>query len=177
MIAIVSDGKSEQTGKLLFEYFKDRNVEVEFISADNRDVKPCYGCGGCTCKTFGKCVIRDDMDEIMPILVRAEVLVFMTELFWGSFSYEVKRILDKIALMGDRFYHVKDKEIYKGIIGKAKKVAGIAVSGNPSEAADLNFRNLLREMGTIMGIAHMGKVISEDVDKEEIARLGEEVLR
>ena len=47
---------------------------------------------------------------------------------WGGLSYDVKKILDKTALIGDRFYNINNKELVKGSISKNKKTLGIAVS-------------------------------------------------
>ena len=61
MIVIVSDDKKENIGKSIYDYLKKRDIEVSFISASERDIKPCYGCNGCVDKTYGKCIFRDDM--------------------------------------------------------------------------------------------------------------------
>lgn len=176
MIVIISDDEKEIIGTKLYEYYKSINEEIEFISASSRNIKPCYGCNGCTYKTYGKCVFRDDMDEILPILIKGDIVIYTSPLIWGGFSYDVKKILDKNALIGDRFYKVKNKELVKGMISNMKKVVGVAVSEKVSEKEQSTFESYVRELGTIMDINYMGTVLNTRLTDEEIEKLAKEVL-
>ncbi len=135
MILIISDTDSEDIGRSLFDYYQNKGVSAKIISAGNRNIAPCYGCEGCTYKTYGTCVVRDDMDEILPEIMGADVLVFCSPLVWGGFSYDVKKIIDKLALVGDRFYRVRKGELTKGTISAMKKIAGVVWNNNPSTKA------------------------------------------
>lgn len=176
MIVIISDDKKEIIGTKLYEYYKSINEEIEFISASGRNIKPCYGCNGCTYKTYGKCVFRDDMDEILPILIKGDIVIYTSLLILGGFSYDVKKILDKTALIGNRFYKVKNKELVKGMISKMKKVVGVAVSEKASEKEQSTFENYVKELGIIMDINYMGTVLNTRLTDEEIEKLAKEVL-
>lgn len=176
MIVIVSDNKNEIIGTKLYEYYKSINEKIEFISASGRNIKPCYGCNGCTYKTYGKCVFRDDMDEILPVLIKGDIVIYTSPLIWGGFSYDVKKILDKNALIGNRFYKVKNKELVKGMISHMKKVIGVAVSDKVSEKEQSTFESYIKELGTIMDINYMGTVLNTRLKDEEIEKLAKEVL-
>lgn len=176
MIAIITDNQKEQIGTALYHYFRKQGEQVELISASERKIEPCYGCEGCTNKTYNQCVVRDDMDVILPILIKAEIIVFVSPLWWGGFSGDVKKILDKTALIGDCFYHVKNGELYKGTIGSVKKMVGLAVSAQASEKAESCFAGYLKEIGILMGIDAFGKVVSPDLDEIKMEQLGMEVL-
>lgn len=176
MIVIISDDKKEIIGTKLYEYYKSIHEEIEFISASGRNIKPCYGCNGCTYKTYGKCVFRDDMDEILPILIKGDVVIYTSPLIWGGFSYDIKKILDKNALIGDRFYKVKNKELVKGMISNIRKIVGVAVSEKVSEKEQNTFKSYVKELGTIMDINYMGTVFNTSLTDEEIENLAKEVL-
>jgi multimeric flavodoxin WrbA len=77
-------------------------------------VKPCVSCGGCTYKTYGRCVVRDDGDWIYPKVIGAEILIFVTPITFGSYSFKMKRVLDKFGLIMDRRYYLENKELVKG---------------------------------------------------------------
>gem|GEM_PF-6264235 len=63
-IVILSDDSIQDVGKQLYETLCNQDIDVQYISIGNVDVKPCYNCGGCIYKSYGKCIIRDDGDDI-----------------------------------------------------------------------------------------------------------------
>lgn len=176
MIVIISDDEREDVGKSIYEYFQRTNVEVEYISASNRDIKPCYSCNGCVDKTYGKCVVRDDMDQILPVLLEGDVLIYTSPLMWGGFSYDIKKILDKTSLIGYRFYNIMNKELVKGTISKNKKIIGIGVSDDVSSIERTSFENLIKEIGTIMNIDHGGMVVDTSINESQLHNLIKEML-
>ena len=46
--------------------------------------------------------------------VEIDVLIFVTPITFGSYSFKVKRVYDKISLIMDRHYFVENKELVKG---------------------------------------------------------------
>lgn len=159
MILIISDTEKEVIGQRLFAYYQGIGISAKLISASGCTIAPCYGCEGCTYKTYGTCVVRDDMDEIIPEIMATDVLILCSPLVWGGFSYELKKVIDKIALTGDRFYKVRNGELTKGTISNMKKIVGIAHSAHPSEKARRAFESYLREIGTIFDIDYLARVI------------------
>ncbi len=176
MIAIISDNEKETFGARLFEYLKNQHMEVVLIPASGRNIKPCYSCQGCTYKTFGKCVVRDDMDEILPILAKADKLVYTTPLQWGHTSYDIKKILDKTALLGNRFYKMRGKEMVKGFANKNMKLVQLGISERASDKEKNTFLNLIKEMANIMDVDYIAKVIKPETTEEEVAIIAKEVL-
>ena len=53
--------------------FAQEGVETEILQVGNRDIRGCIGCGSCA-KT-GRCVFRDDVNEIAPKFEEADALV------------------------------------------------------------------------------------------------------
>ena len=52
--------------------------EVEKISLAGKDIKFCKGC--LACQKLGKCVIKDDVNDIMPKVLNADVVCWATNL-------------------------------------------------------------------------------------------------
>lgn len=175
MIVIIADGREENIGRALYRYYKEKSEGVELVSVSGLDIKPCYGCDGCTYKTYGKCVVRDDMDSIVPKLMYGDTIIFTSPLVWGGFSYSVKKAIDKMALIGDRFYYVKNKELVKGTISNMKKIIGIGVGDKVSDQEQRTFENLIKEIGIILDIKYMGKVIHTAFTGEDVEKLAMEV--
>lgn len=175
MIVIISDNKNEKIGNALYQYYQDRNEDVEFVAASDLNIKPCYGCDGCTYKTYGKCIFRDDMDYVLPLLMKGDTIIYTSPMVWGGFSYSIKKIIDKMALTGDRFYHVKKGELVKGTISNMKKIIGISTTDKASEKEEKTFESYIKEIATIIDVKYMGKVVNTTFTDMDIERIAMEV--
>lgn len=119
MITLIADEGHGTVGQELFREFGDQGVPVEYISLENVDVKPCVNCTGCTYKSYNRCVARDDADWILPKVIRTDVLVMVTPITYGGYSFKAKRLLDKLGLIMDRTYRAQKKELVKGgLVGR-----------------------------------------------------------
>lgn len=67
--------------------------QVEFISLRGKDLRFCQGCFAC--QKTGKCVIRDDMQQIVPKMEQADVLAFATPIYYYEMSGQMKTLLDR----------------------------------------------------------------------------------
>lgn len=176
MIAIISDDSNQQVGNLLYKELSKHNEEVEYINAAKVDMKPCYNCGGCFNQTFGKCVIRDDGDKIFPILLQARMWIVVTPLRWGTYSFSIKRVLDKMAVIGDLHYYVKGKELIKGIQGNLKHFYAIGVKSKCSFKEKDVFTKLVNENVNIMGVKGDTYVVDSDITYRGIELLAKEIM-
>lgn len=152
MITILSDHTRLEVGERLNASLKERNIETEFISLTDLNVGPCYSCGGCTDKTYGQCIHRDDADIILSKLMRTDVLVMVTPVKWGSYSFKSKRIFDKCSVIGDRHYYCKHGELVKGKIGRVHTFVVIGFKDQWLKAEKSVFKNLVEENIKIMNI-------------------------
>ena len=121
MITIISDDEKQNIGHELLEELCEKGIAAEYVSLTGAEVEPCLNCAGCTYITHGKCVTRDDADWILPKLINSEVMLFVTPITGGSYSFRMKRVFDRCALRGHRYYNVKDKELEKRKQGKIKE--------------------------------------------------------
>lgn len=71
----------------------DSGHEVELISLRGKELRFCMGCFAC--QKSGKCVLRDDMQEIVPKMEQADVLVFATPIYYYEMSGQMKTLLDR----------------------------------------------------------------------------------
>lgn len=174
-IVILSDDTRQKIGRQLYDTLCKQNIDVQYISIGNVDVKPCYNCGGCTNKTYGKCIIRDDGDNIYPKLLKATTWVIVSPIMWGTYSFQTKRVLDKVALIGDRHYYVNKKELVKKMQGNMKKYFAIGLKEDCSLEEKEVFTSLIRENIRIMSVAGDAFVLKEDLSQESILQIAKEV--
>ena len=80
--------------------------DVESISLRGKDMRFCLGCF--TCQKTGKCVIRDDMNEIVLKMEQADVLVFATPIYYYEMSGQMKTLLDRANPLFVADYRFRD---------------------------------------------------------------------
>ena len=64
---------------------RERGYDVDTVDVAAARVAPCTGCGSCGLKTPGRCVVKDDMQDIFRQIVASDVLVLATPVRFGSY--------------------------------------------------------------------------------------------
>ena len=174
MVTIIADEGKFAIGMELYQEFLSKNVEAEYITLENVQIKPCVNCGGCSYKTYGKCVIRDDGDWIYPKIIRTDVLIFVTPITFGSYSLKVKRTFDKFGVFMDRHYYLVNGELAKGgSVGKQFRYFAVGVQEQSDLAGVAAFKTLFRENLIITrgaGDVYITGTSLSDDSKSEIVR-------
>ncbi len=168
MITIVSDNQVAHYGEAVREKLTERGVEAVHLVITEDGIKPCYGCDGCQTKSFLRCVFRDDADRILPYIAQSDTFVIVTPLTYGGYSYQAKLIVDKLALLGDVHYYVKDRELVKGT-GSCKYFV-IGVSEDCGEAEAKAFEYLVHETHVITGWQGKAFISPKIYDADMIAK-------
>lgn len=86
----------------------EKGNKVEKIRVADRKVAPCLACYHCR-KNEGKCVIADDMGEILQKMIEADVIVLASPVYFYSINAQLKAVIDRTVA---RWLEVKDKEFY-----------------------------------------------------------------
>ena len=80
--------------------------DVEIIRMREKNYRFCLGCFAC--QRTGKCVIMDDMAEIVPKMEQADVLVFATPIYYYEMSGQMKTLLDRANPLFVADYRFRD---------------------------------------------------------------------
>jgi len=104
-----SPRKNGNTATLLMHYLKGieknhRDAEIKLINVAEKNIKSCKGCQGCR-DSHRKCVINDDMQDLFPIILEADLLILATSIYWWSITAQAKQFLDRLYALnfGDNF--------------------------------------------------------------------------
>lgn len=62
--------------------FEEKGIEAEEIIIGNKDIRGCIGCR--RCKTTGKCVFNDLVNETAPKLAEADGVIIGTPVYFGN---------------------------------------------------------------------------------------------
>ncbi len=90
--------ESESTSRFLAQKFiegaKSAGHEIFTFDAANEETHPCRGCN--RCGMDGDCVFNDAISQkLMPKMLEADLLVFVTPLYYYGMSAQLKIIVDR----------------------------------------------------------------------------------
>ena len=69
--------------------------EVRQFDVCRMNVRGCIACEYCHLKGSGRCVQKDDMQEIYPLLRQAETLVLASPIYYHNMSGQLKCVIDR----------------------------------------------------------------------------------
>ena len=152
MKSIVLEGSPNKHGSsnMLADSFirgaKEAGHSVEVIDAARGKIHPCTGCIHCGYE--GPCAQKDDMDVIRPRILDADMLVFVTPLYYYGMSAQLKTLIDRFCAFNS------------SIQRKHMKSALLAAAWNSDdwtfEALEAHYRTLVRylnltDRGMVLG--------------------------
>ena len=72
------------------------NCKVDTVHVIHKKIAPCRGCFACWNKTPGKCIVRDDMDDILPKFIDADVIIWSFPLYYFGMPSPIKALMDRL---------------------------------------------------------------------------------
>ncbi len=117
---IKCDGKGEKVMDILIHDIDMEQFQLLFPKADKRlhiisdtgNIRNCIGCFGCWIKTPGKCVLRDEYNNIGVIFAQAENVFIISRCYYGGYSPFVKNILDRSIPYLLPFFKIMNNETH-----------------------------------------------------------------
>ncbi|MGL5314446.1 MAG: flavodoxin family protein [Peptostreptococcaceae bacterium] len=86
---------------------KESGHEVEKVFVSEKKIGYCTGCYACS--GTGKCVQNDDMAKILEQMIKADVIVMATPVYFYSIDAQLKTVIDRTVA---RYTQINDKEFY-----------------------------------------------------------------
>ncbi len=133
-------------------------VEYEHINIGNKDIRGCISCN--YCRTNGKCVFNDLVNETAPKLAEADALIVGTPVYWAGANGQALSFLDRL------FYSTM------GTIDKTMKVGASVISsrraGSTSAFDEINKYFTMNSM-PVVSSTYWNEVhgfTAEDVEKD-----------
>ena len=80
--------------------------EVEKISLTGKNIQFCKGCFAC--QKLGRCVIKDDVNDITAKVLKADVVVWATPIYYYEMSGQMKTLIDRMNAMYPLDYKFRD---------------------------------------------------------------------
>ena len=148
---------------------RDAGLDAEYISLKGKDIKYCIGC--LSCQKTNKCVLKDDVADIMAKVKEAEVIVYATPIYYYEMCGQMKTLLDRLNPLYSGDYIFRDiyliataaddgvttfDKAYSGLQGwvdcfDKASLKGKVVAGGVDEAGSVNnfvdIKNKAYELG------------------------------
>lgn len=135
---------------------RDAGLDVEYVSLKGKEIKYCIGC--LSCQRTNKCVLKDDVADIMAKVKEAEVIVYATPIYYYEMSGQMKTLLDRLNPLYTSDYKFRDiymiataaddsdttfDKAYSGLNGwvdcfEKASLRGKVVAGGVDEAGSVN---------------------------------------
>jgi len=97
---------SDMLAEKFVEGAKAAGNDVEKISLVGKNIQFCKGCMGC--QKLGRCVIKDDVNDIMVKVLKADVVCWATPIYYYEMSGQMKTLIDRMNAMYEQDYQFRD---------------------------------------------------------------------
>ena len=167
IIVISTSLRNGSNSDILAEQFvagaKAAGNEAEKISLVGKQIQFCKGCFGC--QKLGRCVINDDVNDIMTKVLNADVVAWATPIYYYEMSGQMKTLIDRMNGMYSQDYKFRDvyllstaaeneeetpKRAEAGLTGwidcyPKSRLAGTLFCGDVNEAREIEGSSTLKE--------------------------------
>ncbi|MDI9472843.1 MAG: flavodoxin family protein [Tissierellia bacterium] len=176
MIVIVSDDSGGNWGTELEEAVFHTGNHVVRFAANSLDIKPCTACGNCSGKTYGRCIIPDDMQKVLPKIAGCRTLVLISPVVFGGVSHHIKKVMDRMAAVGNPRYRVNGGELVKGMSGSGMNYFMVGIGDKLKETQRSAFISLHEENRKIMSAKGKAFILDEGANKASMIKIAQEIV-
>ncbi len=175
MILIIADDSQGNWESALQRQLETQGKQVKSFAVNQLNIEPCTGCSNCSGRTYGRCILPDDMQQVLWEIVRCDTLILISPIKFGGVSYHIKKVMDRMSAVGDPRYHIKDGEMVKGMGGKCRNYHLIGLGESLSEQEQSAFRFLHTENRKIMNIEGKTFILDGHLDESRFGKIAKEI--
>ncbi|QTL97850.1 flavodoxin family protein [Iocasia frigidifontis] len=132
---------------------KKADAEVENIFLSEKRVNHCAGCFSCWYKTPGKCIYRDDMDNLLQTCLSSDIVCFATPVYSWNMTAYLKNFIDRLipikrptVVESSGNYDMENNQ------NKLPKIVIISNSGFPGENNFETMRTVMKTGNPILEV-------------------------
>lgn len=176
MMIILSDDTYQDFGHRLYTKLTTYHPNTQYVSVSNLKISTCLNCHYCHTKEYGKCNIKDDMQPLLYQLADCSHLILVGPISFGSYSSQLKKILDRLVVLGDPHYHISNGELVKGSKSGQLSIYGIGIKSQCSADETELFIHLVNENIKIMNTKGQGFVLEDSPSEQNLNQVVEVIL-
>jgi multimeric flavodoxin WrbA len=111
ILILSSSPRKAGNSETLCDQFRDgalsANHTVDKVVLAEKKINYCTGCGACAAN--GKCAQKDDMALVLESMLKADVIVLSTPVYFYTMCAQMKTVLDRTVA---RYTEIANKEFY-----------------------------------------------------------------
>ena len=151
--------------------------ELSYFELRDMNILPCRSCGACGFKSPGKCIFKDDMDEILRAMANGSTIIMLAPLRFGGYPSSLKKAVDKFALMALPSYTVKHGHMVHPSRYGSKMLIGIGVQGRVSKERAESFKRLVENNALNAQFEHKAIVLNASDGMDEIEQAIDDLFK
>ena len=127
-------------------------AEVEKVSLSELNIAPCRACENC--KREGKCIHQDDFENILEQMMKSDIWILATPVYWWGPTAQFKTFLD-------RWYGYYNNSGFKG-----KRAITVVAFESKKEETSRNVTGMFKDVFNYLGMELIKEVIAPGVYKK-----------
>ena len=135
-------------------------ASIERLYLSDFTITPCKECHGCD--DTGKCILLDDMENIYPKLLEADVVILASPIFFYGVTAWTKAMIDRSQALWARKYLLKDPLL--GREGKKRKGFFISVGATKGPKVFDGAILTVRYFFDVLNAEYAGELVFRDVE-------------
>lgn len=130
--AIIINGSPHAEKGITFEMLQalkqgmiSSGCEVEIINLSKKNIRQCKGCLCCWYENKGMCLFKDDMKELIPKMLKADIIILATPLYFNNITTDMKLFLERLMPLQRKEFSIGEDGIYHHVCGQ--KIPALAI--------------------------------------------------
>jgi multimeric flavodoxin WrbA len=148
ILGICGSPRNQATEHVLKEAIRmleQMGFQAEFFTVRGKKIGFCTHCDYCL-RNKGKCNLKDDMQQLYPLLKKARGIIIATPVYNGGISAQTKTVMDRCrALLAE------NPQVFKHKAGMAIAVGGDRIGGQESAIQQIHTFYILNGAVPISG--------------------------
>jgi multimeric flavodoxin WrbA len=129
---------------------RGNGAEVEVFNLHKLAINPCNACDACRKSGAKGCIVKDDMQMLVPKLTAADAIVIASPVYWFSISAQTKLFIDRFYGMGEHPNHA--------LKGKKMAVVLTYADADPFVSGAVNALRMYQDIFRYVGAKIVGMV-------------------
>ena len=167
-------GNTEVMLRKILEGAAYKGAEIEILLLRDKNINLCFG--DMECESSGKCATRDDMKDILKMMVDADILIFGSPTYFDNVSGLFKNFMDRtLPLYSDK--QLKDKPVVIVAVG-GEELGKSSIEDAAKRIEKFCKIQEMKVVKTILGSADKPGEISKNIKKmQECFEVGENLVK
>lgn len=157
-------GNTDLLLEQVFNGARTNGATINKLIVCDLNIVPCTGCNSCW-KT-GECRIKDEMQNVYPLLLDADYVVIASPVYFSGVSAQLKSLIDRCQAIWARKYILKVP--LRNNPPKADRPKGffISAAGSPSgEKVFIGALSTIKALFHVLEVAYAGDLLCYGIDE------------